>query len=269
LDILNFDIEGNTFSTNSATNEIILSDDVKDSLFKVQNPIGKTVYINQKPFTIIGLVDMGDGIMGQTQTGYVTVATYSQKIEPVNTFTTISVQFKDTTERDQYIPIVEKVLRKSHNLQFDEENDFYIQTQEDTIESASAILGAVTAFISLVSGISLLVGGVGIMNIMLVSVKERVKEFGLRKAIGATNANIRNQILIESIIFSLLGGIIGVILGNIGAITMEHFSNLPTVISINAIVTSLLITTLTGLIFGLYPAITASKLSPIEALRSE
>jgi len=175
---------------------------------------------------------------------------------------------KETVPIDVLKKQLDRNLRTAHNLLPKEDADFSITTQADIIETSATILGTVTLFITVISAISLLVGGIGIMNIMLVSVKERVKEIGLRKAIGATNQDIQTQILIESVLFSLIGGALGIVLGVASALVIEQLGGLPLFISTNAVITSLGVSSFVGIVFGLYPAIQAGRLSPIEALRS-
>ena len=170
---------------------------------------------------------------------------------------------------------IEATLRESHGITDPEKDDFFVVTQEGVVQQISTIIGALTIFLSSIVAIALVVAGVGVMNIMLVSVTERTREIGLRKAVGATNKNILAQFLFEAMILTGTGGIIGIILGGllsfIFSIILTQYAGLswPFSFPIGAAVLGLFVSTLVGLIFGIYPARKAAKKSPIEALRYE
>ena len=169
---------------------------------------------------------------------------------------------------------VTNILRARHNISGDDEDDFSILSQEVFTEAAESITGVLTVFLGGIAAISLLVGGIGIMNIMLVSVIERTKEIGLRKAVGARDRDIMLQFMVESLIIGLVGGIIGVLLGwgissAIGSVAMMGGTALNAEISIDSVLLAVTFSVTVGLVFGIYPASRAAKLEPVEALRTE
>ncbi len=250
--------------------EIILGKSLAKKIFKLQSPLDKQVSIDGRDFTVIGVVDdvAGAAFGGETLEAYMDIQMYREAFSKPDKVNAVIIGASSTSSEEILKKQIDRVLRSVHNLSPTEDADFSITTQSDIIETSTTILGTVTLFIAVISAISLVVGGVGVMNIMLVSVKERVKEIGLRKAIGATNNDIQTQILIEAILFSLIGGFFGIFVGALGAVVIEKFGGLPFYISLNAIYTSIGVSSLVGIVFGLYPAIQAGKLSPIEALRS-
>ena len=165
---------------------------------------------------------------------------------------------------------IAELLRERHNIGFQGEDDFSIINQSDLLSIFGDILGLFTLFLSAIAFISLVVGGIGIMNIMLVSVTERTREIGLRKAVGAKRRNVLGQFLIEAVTLALIGGILGIILGGGGALAATSFiDNFSAVVGIDAIVIAVLFSMAVGLFFGIYPAYRASRLNPIDALRYE
>lgn len=263
-------LSGVGFTGNSSANsrEVVLGAGTAKKLFKYQDPVGKEVYLDGKRYLVIGVTEglMEDQHMDSYEV-YVLFDSYAKTFGD-NTYSMLFVQVSETADHVRIEQLIEKSLRKSRGLAPEEEKDFTVSSQTEILETTQLITGTVTLFISVISSISLVVGGVGVMNIMLVSVKERVKEIGLRKAIGASNAVIRKQILIESVLFSIIGAICGIVLGSSAALVIQYFGGLPYYVSLNAIISSLAVSSLIGILFGLYPAIQASRLSPIEALRS-
>ena len=162
------------------------------------------------------------------------------------------------------------MLREQHAIQFRDEDDFTVVTQDDLISAFGEVTGVLTIFLGAIAGISLLVGGIGIMNIMLVSVTERTREIGLRKAVGAKRRDILGQFLVEAILLSLLGGLLGVLLGILGSQTVVRIQpDLPIAVTWDSVLLATGFSAAIGLFFGLYPAARAAALSPIEALRYE
>ena len=186
----------------------------------------------------------------------------------------ISVSTINSEVMDDAMNEVTNILRARHNISGDDEDDFSILSQEVFTEAAESITGVLTVFLGGIAAISLLVGGIGIMNIMLVSVIERTKEIGLRKAVGARDRDIMLQFMVESLIIGLVGGIIGVLLGwgissAIGSVAMMGGTALNAEISIDSVLLAVTFSVTVGLVFGIYPASRAAKLEPVEALRTE
>ena len=250
---------------------------VKEELFGGEEAIGKNIKLKDRNFRVVGVFPKRGNVAfinfdEIVIIPYTTAQTYLLGISHFNEFIvrTTGPETVAETVRD-----IELTLRATHGLEEGEENDFYMDTSEALAEQVQSILGALTAFLSSVVAVALVVGGVGIMNIMLVSVAERTREIGLRKAVGATQKNIRNQFLIEAIMLTAVGGVIGVLLGALVSflisIAIRSFTGLDWVFSfpISAVFLGIGASTLVGLVFGVYPAKEASKRSPIEALRYE
>ncbi len=257
-------------ASSEGSRETIISESTKNRFFKLQDPVGKKITLQGYEFTIVGVVEDAAGTFGGGDTfeTYLDTKTYRDVYRKADRVQSILFTAANENAIPELKTRIDKVLRAERKILPSEKSDFTITTQAEIIETSNTILGTVTLFISVISAISLVVGGIGVMNIMLVSVKERVKEIGLRKAIGATNQAIQTQILIESVLFSLIGGILGIIIGSTGAIIIEQVGGLPLYVSVSAIITSLGVSSVVGIVFGLYPAIQAGRLSPIEALRS-
>ena len=243
-----------------------------------QDPVGQTIRINNISFKVIGVLETkgGSGFGSQDDQILVPITTAMARLARSrsgsgNVVSQISVQVVDPKQMDAATQQISTVLRERHKIRY--EDDFTIRSQADMLQSASAISGVLTLFLGGVAGISLLVGGIGIMNIMLVSVTERTREIGIRKAIGATRKNVLTQFLTEATILSVLGGLIGVAVGigiaklisglSVGTMTLEP------VIAMDSILLATGFSLAIGLFFGMYPAYRAALLNPIEALRFE
>lgn len=263
-------VEGRYLRNNSGARDVIIGQGLAKSLFKLQSPLNRKVSINGVEFNIVGEVEdvAGTALGSSSMELYMDTNVYRTAFNKPDRVNALIVGINPQKTFQEVEPKMTKALRASRDLLPSEESDFSLTSQEDIVKTSEDILGVVTMFITIIAAISLLVGGIGVMNIMLVSVRERVKEIGLRKAIGATNQDIQLQILIESVLFSLIGGILGIVLGGAGALVIEKVGGLPPYISPNAIYASLGVSSFVGIVFGLYPAIQAGKLSPIEALRS-
>lgn len=250
----------------------VIGSKVKENLFGEQDPIGKIVKIKQISFRVVGVAKpkgLGPGGVDQDNEVYVPVGTAQHLLLGINYFNMISVQVKDEKLVTQVQDELAGILRANHRITDPEKDDFTIRNQQDALSLLTTITGALTIFLGAIAGISLLVGGIGIMNIMLVSVTERTREIGLRKAIGARRKDILTQFLIEAVVLTVLGGIIGIVLGFLGSLGVAAIGNWAPVISISSIALAVGVCALFGLVFGIYPANKASKLSPIEALRYE
>jgi len=281
LEILDIKIEkGRMFNQNdlkSANLVGVIGYETAKDLFDNENPIGKKVKIRDKNVKIIGVfpktgkVAFAD-IDNLMLLPYTSAKKYIQVQNFYNSFTGLVLS---EDRLSQTVTDIEKTLRETHNITNPENDDFHVITQQDVVERVSTITNVLNILLVSVAAISLVVGGVGIMNVMLVSVTERTKEIGLRKAIGATNTDIKNQFLIEAIVLTLSGGIIGIILGlsisYLVTFFINKFQNLNLVLAlpIDSILVAIIVSTSVGILFGLYPAVSASRKNPIESLRHE
>lgn len=241
-------------------------------------PIDQTIRINNLLFRVIGVMEEkgGGGFGNQDETVFVPLTTSQDRLfrrKTVSGDYRVNVIYASVISAERMDAAQEQmaeVLRENHNIAYLDEDDFSVINQADLISIFGDILGALTLFLGAIAGISLLVGGIGIMNIMLVSVTERTREIGLRKAVGAKRRDILGQFLIEAITLALVGGVIGIILGTSGAQAISSFiDSFSAVVGVDAILTSLFFSMGVGLFFGIYPAYRASRLNPIEALRYE
>lgn len=255
-----------------ATKVCLLGQTVVQQLFELEDPIGQTIRIKNIPFKIVGtLKSKGQNMMGQDQDDIIIVP-YStlQKRLMGNTkswgFYASATSKMQIAEAQQQIT---DLLRLRHKLGFSEDNDFTIRTQTEIAEASSQTSKIMTTLLFWIACVSLLVGGIGIMNIMLVSVTERTREIGVRMSIGAKRLDILTQFLMEAIVMSLLGGFIGIGLGVGGSKMISSLAGWPIFISSNSILLSVFFSLLVGVFFGFYPARKAASLSPIEALRYE
>jgi putative ABC transport system permease protein len=236
------------------------------------DPVGKTIRFKNIPFKIIGVLSKkGENTFGQDQDDVILtpVSTVQKRILATTYYQSIFASAIDENSTDKAASEIQKILRASHKLQKGVDDDFTVRTQAELISTFTSTSQILTILLGVIAGISLLVGGIGIMNIMYVSVTERTREIGLRMSIGARGIDILMQFLIEAIMISIAGGLIGVGLG-IGAtklITM--FLRWPTFVTQSSVILSFLVCFITGVFFGYYPALKASRLDPIEALRYE
>ncbi|MDQ5900942.1 MAG: hypothetical protein QG600_520 [Patescibacteria group bacterium] len=256
----------------SAERVALLGVDVAEDFFGEEtDPTGETIRIKDSTFRVIGVTESSSALAGSVLNNavYVPINVAFNEIIGEERIQEIDVSVHDTEQINQTIEDVELLLRDRHDLDEGDESDFQIQSAQDILTTVQTITGLLTTMIAAISGISLLVGGVGVMNIMLVSVTERTKEIGLLKAVGAKEKDILTQFLVEAVVMSLSGGIVGIILGVGGAFLVSLVANIPFVIDIVAIIIAVGVSTLVGIVFGLYPARRAARLSPIEALRYE
>jgi len=255
----------------------VLGSQTAEDLFGSLSPIGKTVSVNGIKFEVVGVLESkgsgfgsaDDAVFIPLQTGYTKLFGSTATFNGKKTIDNIYVSVETTELMDTVSAQIEYMIRRSHKLAASDELDFSVQNQTDTLETLSSITGTLTAFLGAIAGISLLVGGIGIMNIMLVSVTERTKEIGLRKAVGATKNQIRTQFLIETMTLSVLGGIMGILLG-VGIASIVTLTGLITaVITADSILLAFFFSLAIGVFFGLYPAFRAANLHPMVALRYE
>jgi len=270
---------GNVFTTEqvqSTAKVAILGKTVVDNLFSGADPIGQIIRIRKVPVTVIGtLVPKGQSSQGQDQddTILMPISTVKKKIQGgrqnnAQQVGRIMVQAREG-QTDTALAQIEGLLRQRHNLQPTEDNDFQARNLAEMAAAAEATAATMGLLLGAIASISLIVGGIGIMNIMLVSVTERTKEIGLRQSVGAKTRDILSQFLVEAVTLSVLGGFIGVVLGVLSSLGISYFGNTPTVVTSTSIVASFLVTALVGVFFGYYPARKAAYLDPIEALRYE
>ncbi|MGN1245295.1 MAG: ABC transporter permease [Muribaculaceae bacterium] len=277
LDIRKLTVEqGNMFTERdiqSAAKVCIIGKTVADELFPSgESPIGKVIRFNKIPFKVVGMLkSKGYNSMGQDQDDVV-LAPYTTIMKRVLAIDYLQMLFASAVTEEnteQAIDEISTILRKNHKLKETDDDDFNIRSQQELSSMMSSTSDMMTLLLACVAGISLLVGGIGIMNIMYVSVTERTREIGLRMSIGARGIDILTQFLIESIIISVTGGLIGVILGCGSAWVVNVLFRWPVQIQIFSVILSFVVCTVTGVFFGWYPAKKASNLDPIEALRYE
>ncbi len=257
----------------------VLGQTVYEELFpNGEPPLGETIKINGSNFEVIGLMEEkgGSGFNDQDDLVLVPLSTAQRRLFPARRsdgkmrVDFIYAQVADEERQEAAIVQMELVLRDSHGLSFDEDNDFTVLSQAEVIRAFAQVTSVLTTFLAVIAGISLIVGGIGIMNIMLVSVTERTREIGLRKAVGAKQGDILMQFLTEAVTLGLAGGLIGLLLGIAGIVIIGSLSeNLRTALAWESVVLAIGFSGAAGLFFGLYPARRAARLNPIDALRYE
>jgi putative ABC transport system permease protein len=237
-----------------------------------EDPVGKYIRFKKIPFKVIGVLEeKGENAFGQDQDDIIMApyTTVQKRLLAIPYVQTIYASAIDEQSSALATAEITSILRKQHKLKDSDQDDFTVRTQAELISTISSTSELLTVLLAAIAGISLLVGGIGIMNIMYVSVKERTKEIGLRMSIGARGIDILLQFLIEAIFISITGGIIGVALGVVASNLITLLLSWPTLVSESSIILSFLVCAFTGVFFGYYPARNASKLDPIEALRYE
>jgi putative ABC transport system permease protein len=256
----------------SAARVAVLGKTVVDNLFAGADPIGQTIRVRNLPFRVVGVLSpKGQNQVGQDQDDTVIIP-YTAAQKKLLSQTHVSMAMVSAISADATTSAqreITELLRQRHRLAPNEENDFTVRNLADIAEAASASSSIMTNLLASIAGVSLLVGGIGIMNIMLVSVTERTREIGIRMAIGARSGVIRRQFLIESMTISLVGGIIGVLLGVAASTGISSTLNWPTLVSPASIAVSVVFSVIVGVLFGYYPARKAAALDPIDALRYE
>ena len=260
----------------SAAKVAVLGHTVVKNLFDPGvDPVGAILRLNKVPFTVIGvLAPKGSSAWGNDQDDRILIpfTTAERKVlgtKQMGTVGAIFVSAKQYDQLPQAVKSVTAVLRKEHHLEDGEDDDFYIRTQMDIAETRQESADAMMFLLFAVASISLLVGGIGIMNTLLVSVTERTREIGIRMAVGAKRCQIMSQFLVESVVLSLVGGVIGIGVGVAAAKLTTALAGWPTIISPAFLVLAFVFSASVGVVFGLYPAHKASRLNPIDALRYE
>ncbi|MFI5136430.1 MAG: ABC transporter permease [Sphingobacteriales bacterium] len=251
----------------------LIGQTVIDNLFpNGENPIGKVIRFGHIPFQIIGVLNpKGFNAFGQDQDD-ILIAPYTtvqKRILATIYYSNIYASAANENVTNAAVSEITSTLRESHRLTAAEDNDFTVRTQQELIATLSSTSGLLTVLLTVIAGISLVIGGIGIMNIMYVSVTERTREIGLRMSIGARGKDILLQFLMEAVIISITGGVIGVLLGFLSTWLVTLILKWPTVVSQSSVLLSFVVCAVTGIFFGYYPALKASRLDPIEALRYE
>jgi putative ABC transport system permease protein len=249
---------------------VVIGSEVSETLFPDVDPIGKQILINDDKFTVIGVLEERETIMGSGENRILPIpyGTF-KKLHPEEKELGLSMKAVSPDLMAEAIDQVEEVMRRQRGLRYDEPNDFAIFTQESLQDLYKQLTQAVWLVMIVISSIGLLVGGVGVMNIMLVSVTERTREIGIRKAVGARRRNILWQFLIEAMTLSGIGGVLGIMTGLGAGQLIAALDWLPAGISVPWVITAFCFSVGVALVFGIYPAMRASKLDPIECLRYE
>jgi putative ABC transport system permease protein len=276
LEVRNFAVgAGTIFSSkdiDTRARVAVIGQTVADNLFGEFSPLGQTIRINMAPFRVIGVLEAkGQSSMGQDQDDIVIVplTTAQERLLGVTWLQNISVQAESPDVIDQVQEDITTLLRTRHRLAAGVPDNFTVRNLAAVMATAQETTSTITLLLGNIAAISLVVGGIGIMNIMLVSVTERTREIGIRKALGATFNNILLQFLIEAIVIGVTGGLIGIGVGMAGSYAISYFAGWNTVVSPISIIIAFVFSVLIGVCFGLYPARKAALLDPIEALRYE
>ena len=256
---------------------VILGDTVRRTLFGEDSAVGQTIRLGRVPMTVVGtLAPKGQGGWGQDQDDVVIVPLETGRRRllgsmglPPGAVMQIALTVADAKDLAYVQGEVEALLRQRHKIQPGQEDDFNVRNMSQIIATRTATTNLMSKLLGAVAGICLIIGGIGIMNIMLVSVTERIKEIGLRMAVGAGPSDVRRQFLMEALLISLIGGVIGILIGIAGALLVSKFSELPMALNAQVVGLAAAFSIVTGLFFGYYPARKASLLDPIEALRSQ
>ena len=275
MQIRSLKVENGTFITTSDMQKrsrvAVIGPTVASNLFGTENPVGKNIRINNQPFKVIGMTAEKGQSIGQDQDDviYIPITTAQERMLAITYVQAISIQVSSPERMNQVQADVENLLRQRHHIHHGAEDDFTVRNMTSLMESFTENTNMLTLLLGSIAGISLLVGGIGIMNIMMVSVTERTREIGIRKALGATFGNIMLQFLIESVVMGVVGGILGICLGCAISVAISHVGEFKTVITATPILVSFSFAVGIGLFFGIYPARKAAKLDPIDALRYE
>ncbi len=250
----------------------VLGRTVVRNLFEDRNPLGETIRINNVPFEVIGILEeKGVNAIGQDDDDQILIpiTTIMRRLMNVIYVNNIYIAARDVSLMDKAVEDITSVLRERHHVKPGKEDDFSIQNQMDILRAEQETSETFTMLLGGIAAISLLVGGVGILAIMLISIKERTGEIGLRRALGARKKDILLQFLMEALVLSLAGGIIGIVIGVSGSFIARWTTELPTSVSALSVVAAFLFSAAIGLFFGIYPAKKAAEFDPIHALRSE
>ena len=276
MQIRSLKVENGSFITASDLSKrsrvAVIGATVAANLFGAENPVGQNIRINNQPFKVIGLIaSKGQSSMGQDQDDviYIPLTTAQERMLAITHVQSINIQVSDPARMDQVQSEIETLLRSRHHIRTGTEDDFTVRNMTSLMESFTESTNMITLLLGSIAGISLLVGGIGIMNIMMVSVTERTREIGIRKALGATSSNVLMQFMIESMVIGIVGGVIGIASGILLSKAIGAFGGLTTTVDILPVLVSFSFAVGIGLFFGIYPARKAARLDPIDALRYE
>jgi putative ABC transport system permease protein len=255
-----------------AENVCVLGTTVARVLFQDENPVGKTIRIGNLPFRVDGVLESkGQNVIGidQDDVVFAPYTTVQRKISGITWIQFINASAISQPASLAAVEPITSLLRERHRIRPGDDDDFFVRTQSDIADLANQTQSVMTMLLGGIASVSLIVGGIGIMNIMLVSVTERTREIGVRMAVGATEADVQRQFLVEAVTLSMMGGVVGILFGFIGSALISNLLSWPTLISFKAILVAGLFSGAVGIFFGYYPARKAAQLDPIEALRYE
>ncbi|PYS91196.1 MAG: hypothetical protein DMF64_13195 [Acidobacteria bacterium] len=264
----------NEIDLQERSNVCVLAQDVVRALFKYEDPLGKEIKIGGTPFRVIGVMQTLGNFFGQSRDNslYIPLTTYQKyypEVQAPLTVYFIVVRPHSRADVQHVIDDIKDLLRRRRRVPSTAPNNFGVSSQDSLLDFYNQLTGATALVLTAISFVALMIGGIGVMNIMLVSVTERTKEIGVRKAVGATRANILSQFLIEAVVLTGIGGLAGLVVGELVSLVMNKLSPLPAYVPIWAIGVGIGISASVGIIFGMWPAWKAARLDPIEALRYE
>ena len=265
----------NDIDLQERSNVAVIGRDIVKALFpNNENPLGADIKLDGNPFKVVGVMSELGSFFGQSRDNIIfipltTTQKYYPKIEPPGSIFAIIVRPRDRSVVKQTMDDMRELLRRRRQVRTGEKDTFGISSQDALLDIYNQLTGATYLVLTAISAVALMIGGIGVMNIMLVSVTERTKEIGIRKAVGATKISVLSQFLIEAVVLTAIGGLIGLVIGEIFSVLINNYSPLPAYIPFWAIIVGIVVSAGVGIVFGLYPAWRAANLDPIEALRYE